>query len=60
MSGPCKATKRIGCPDCPTVLACYQPDPHPGLNHYDAQERVWWQHATAEPTLYSEVAVSEA
>lgn len=53
MSVPCHASKRLGCPDCQTVLVCHQAYPHRGLNHYDAQEQVWWQNAGgAEPELY--------
>lgn len=48
---PCRASVRIGCPDSPTVLVCHQPTPHPGLNHYDAAERIYWQRTNAEPWL---------
>ena len=60
MSEPCRASKRIGCPDCRTMLGCHQPSPHPGLNHYDAQEQIWWMAGDgAEPELFrKEPAVS--
>ena len=54
MSVPCSAFKRLGCPDGGTVLVCHQPSLHPGLNHYDAQEQVWWQPSTGvEPVLFN-------
>ena len=54
MSESCRASKRIGCPDSGTVLVCHEPSPHPGLNHYDAQEHVWWWPTTgAEPELFT-------
>ena len=40
---PCRASRRLGCPDTPAVLVCHQPSPHPGLNHYDAMEHLWWE-----------------
>lgn len=52
MTAPCLATVTVGCPDAPTTLVCHQPNPHPGLNHYDAGELVWWQVTDAQPELY--------
>jgi len=52
----CRASVRVGCPDSPTVLVCHQPTPHPGLNHYDAQERIYWQRTDAEPWLLASPA----
>lgn len=48
---PCLASIRFGCPDEPSVLVCHQPHPHPGLNHYDAGERIWWARTDATPVL---------
>jgi hypothetical protein len=48
---PCRASVRIGCPDSPVVLVCHQPTPHPGLDHYDAAERIYWERTDAEPWL---------
>ena len=53
MSKPCDASIRIGCPDAQTVLVCHRPDHDPDWDHYDGQERLWWQAATTEPPLYT-------
>lgn len=54
MSGPCRASKRLGCPDTPAVLVCHRPAHEAAWDHYDAQEQVWWMDAGRwpEPELF--------
>jgi hypothetical protein len=49
MNEQCKATANL----TTTRLFCHLPTPHPGLNHYDGIDRIWWQRAEAgsEPVL---------
>ena len=59
VTAPCRASTQVGCPDGPARLVCHQPGPHPGLNHYDAAERLWWARTDAEPVLWHELAARE-
>jgi len=57
---PCRASRRVGCPDESTVLVCHQPNRHPG-DHYDASEHMWWQWAELadEPPLAISIQVKD-
>lgn len=51
---PCRESATLGCPDHPVKLICHQTWPHPGRDHFDAQEQLWWRKTGAEPELYEE------